>query len=307
MIKIQKLTKEYIDAVAALLRSEWLLHADATRSYSRKLIEERSIPDWLEKRVLLDKDFSCFVAIEGSSAAGFILYRVCDAISIAPQPRYIKIEDVYITEDHRGKGLARSLLAKVEETATELGIKEVLGDVYAFNEASKNLFSSSGYTPEYTNYMKVLGAQKAKAIIEKSQVGDLEHAKLYADGGSRGNPGPSAGGYAILNMENNVVKSNGKYLGITTNNQAEYHSLKGGIEMALELGVKRLDVYMDSMLVVNQMKGIFKIKNRDLWPIHDAIKQMLPNFQKVTFTHIPRELNTLADKVVNDTLDRSIK
>jgi len=131
----------------------------------------------------------------------------------------------------------------------------------------------------------------------------LLKAKMYTDGGSRGNPGPSAGGYVILNLENNVVKSNGKYLGITTNNQAEYHSLKGGMEMAVQLGIRELDVFMDSLLVINQMKGIFKIKNRDLWPIHDAISKLVPKFKKVTFTHVPREFNKLADAVVNETLD----
>jgi ribonuclease HI len=130
-----------------------------------------------------------------------------------------------------------------------------------------------------------------------------KHVKLYADGGSRGNPGPSAGGYVLLDMADTVVKSNGKYLGVTTNNQAEYHSLKGGLEMAKQLGVQEVDVYMDSLLVVNQMKGIFKIKNRDLWPIHDAIKKLLPAFHKVSFTHVPRELNKLADAEVNKTLD----
>jgi ribonuclease HI len=123
--------------------------------------------------------------------------------------------------------------------------------------------------------MKILSPSNDDSASPQAKEG-LDRAKLYTDGGSRGNPGPSAGGYVILDMANNVVKSNGKYLGVTTNNQAEYHSLKGGMEMALTLGIRELDVYMDSLLVVNQMKGIFKIKNRDLWPIHDAIKQIVP-------------------------------
>ena len=153
----------------------------------------------------------------------------------------------------------------------------------------------------------LLGAEKPKVEknIDQTRL-HLEKAKMYTDGGSRGNPGPSAGGYVILDMDNNVVTSNGKYLGITTNNQAEYHSLKGGVEMAINLGIAELDVYMDSLLVINQMKGIYKIKNRDLWPIHDAISKLLPKFRKVTFTHVPRELNKLADAVVNETLDARI-
>jgi ribonuclease HI len=127
--------------------------------------------------------------------------------------------------------------------------------------------------------------------------------KLFADGGSRGNPGHSASGYALLDMNDNVIKKSGVYLGITTNNQAEYQALKFGLEEAHKLGAREVDVYMDSMLVVNQMKGIFKVKNRDLWPIHEAIKDLCKQFSKVKFTHVPRELNKLADGEVNETLD----
>ena len=127
--------------------------------------------------------------------------------------------------------------------------------------------------------------------------------KLYADGGSRGNPGPSAGGFVLLDTNDEVLFRNGKYLGITTNNQAEYHSLKGGLEKAKELQVRIVHVYMDSLLVVNQMLGVYKIKNRDLWPIHQAIKDLIPFFEKVTFQHVPRELNKLADAEVNIALD----
>lgn len=130
--------------------------------------------------------------------------------------------------------------------------------------------------------------------------------KLYADGGSRGNPGPSAGGFVLLDMDDQILHENGKYLGITTNNQAEYHSLKGGMEAAVKMGAKKVHVYMDSMLVVNQMKGSYKVRNRDLWPIHEAIKKLVEHFEEVTFTHVPREFNKLADGMVNKTLD-SIK
>lgn len=135
------------------------------------------------------------------------------------------------------------------------------------------------------------------------KIGIPEEVKIYTDGGSRGNPGPSAGGFVILDMNNNVVRKSGKYLGITTNNQAEYHSLKGGIEAARDMGIDRVHVFMDSLLVINQMKGIYKIKNRDLLPIHQAIKQIISVFKEIDFTHVPRELNKLADAIVNETLD----
>lgn len=132
----------------------------------------------------------------------------------------------------------------------------------------------------------------------------LSELQLYADGGSRGNPGPSAGGFVLLDMAGKVVHEHGVYLGITTNNQAEYQALKFGLETAKQkFQAKRVHVYMDSLLVVNQMQRIFKVKNRDLWPIHDAIERMVQEFEKVTFDHVPRELNKLADAEVNKALD----
>jgi ribonuclease HI/pterin-4a-carbinolamine dehydratase len=127
--------------------------------------------------------------------------------------------------------------------------------------------------------------------------------KLYSDGGSRGNPGPSAGGYVLLDMNDKILADEGVYLGVTTNNQAEYTALKLGLEAALKMGARQVDAYMDSLLVVNQMRGIFKIKNRDLWPVHDAIKELVQKFESVHFTHVPREHNKLADAAVNRALD----
>lgn len=133
----------------------------------------------------------------------------------------------------------------------------------------------------------------------------LQHReiKMYGDGGSRGNPGPSASGYVLLDMDDNIIKKSGVYLGITTNNQAEYRALKFGLEEAHKIGAQEVHVFMDSLLVINQMKGIFKVKNRDLWPIHVAIKDQALLFKKITYTHVPRELNKLADAEVNETLD----
>lgn len=156
--------------------------------------------------------------------------------------------------------------------------------------------------------------QMAKVIdallVGKSTANDVtphpEEVKIFADGGSRGNPGPSASGFVILDMEDTVLVDKGVYLGVTTNNQAEYTALKLALEEALKMGVREAHVYLDSLLVVNQMKGIFKVKNRDLWPIHDAIKQMVRKFKQVNFSHVPREFNKLADAAVNRALDEQL-
>jgi len=110
-----------------------------------------------------------------------------------------------------------------------------------------------------------------------------------------------------LDIDDNVIKKSGVYVGVTTNNQAEYQSLKFGLQEALEMGVEEVDVFMDSLLVINQMKGTFKIKNRDLIPHYEMIKDLCRQFKKVTFTHVPRELNKLADAEVNTTLDAEAK
>lgn len=130
--------------------------------------------------------------------------------------------------------------------------------------------------------------------------------KLYTDGGSRGNPGPSAIGFAVFDESDNLLFKESKYLGITTNNQAEYQGLKQGLEACKKHGFRELDVYMDSLLVINQMKGIFKVKNRDLWPIYESTKEFISHFSKISFTHIPRELNKVADSMVNECLDNQI-
>ena len=144
---------------------------------------------------------------------------------------------------------------------------------------------------------------QSKSDSEHSHGRTFEDLKLYTDGGSRGNPGPSASGFVLLDEDGAIVEKGGEYLGITTNNQAEYQAVKLGLEMAKKLGARKVHGHMDSLLVVNQMNGIFKIKNRELWPIHQAIKDLKDSFDSVTFTHVPREMNKLADEQVNIILD----
>lgn len=138
--------------------------------------------------------------------------------------------------------------------------------------------------------------------VSESEV-DQSEVIIYSDGGSRGNPGPSASGFVILNNHHDVLHQGGMYLGITTNNQAEYHGVRLGLEKALEMGVKVVDFRVDSMLVVNQLNGIYAIKNRELWPINERVVDLTKKFDKVTFSHVKREFNQLADGMVNKILN----
>lgn len=180
----------------------------------------------------------------------------------------------------------------------------------SLNELYRQLEVFYGDPIEDSTHVKVIHFTFTPYIQEK-KVDELEakvttqitEVKMYSDGGSRGNPGPSASGFVLMDMDDNILETNGEYLNITTNNQAEYHSLKLGLERAKQLQAKIVHVYMDSLLVINQMKGTFKVRNKELLVPFNNVKSMVKDFDEVTFTHVPRELNKLADAEVNRILD----
>ncbi len=133
---------------------------------------------------------------------------------------------------------------------------------------------------------------------------NLEAAKLFTDGGSRGNPGPSAGAFLICKMDDNVVEKSGFYIGITTNNQAEYQALLKALQRSAELGIRKLKVFMDSELIVKQLNGVYKIKNKDLMPLYHQIKELVDGFEEISFNYVPRAMNKEADAEVNRILDK---
>lgn len=133
---------------------------------------------------------------------------------------------------------------------------------------------------------------------------------LYTDGGSRGNPGPAAAGVVVLDDQGQVLKTANRYLGETTNNQAEYRALLLGFETIKKLNPVDstkdiyLEVFMDSELIVKQMKGEYKVKAPDLQPLFLEVHNLSGQFGKVSFTHVRREKNSQADALVNQALDR---
>lgn len=130
--------------------------------------------------------------------------------------------------------------------------------------------------------------------------------KLHTDGGARGNPGPAAAG-AVLSTDNgDVIKERGIYLGICTNNEAEYDALKLGLELALSESVTDITCYLDSELVVKQLKGEYKVKNERLQRKFIEINSIAKKFSSITYTHVPRKENKAADRIVNDVLDSSV-
>lgn len=132
----------------------------------------------------------------------------------------------------------------------------------------------------------------------------MAHKKLevYSDGGSRGNPGPGAAG-AVLKSDGEVVDTVSKYLGETTNNQAEYTAILIGLERAHMLGAEEVDMFMDTELACKQLNGEYKVKDPDLAKLFVKVWNLTHEFKKVTFTHIRREKNKEADALVNKELD----
>lgn len=133
--------------------------------------------------------------------------------------------------------------------------------------------------------------------------------KVFTDGGSRGNPGPAAYGIAILSSSDKVVQQLSGYLGVTTNNQAEYQGVVNALvyfqqNQNLYSKITHLHFYLDSELIVRQLTGIYRIKDLGLQQHATTINKLIDSLHfKVTFTHVPRSQNKLADALVNQTLD----
>jgi ribonuclease HI len=130
-------------------------------------------------------------------------------------------------------------------------------------------------------------------------------AKLYTDGGSRGNPGPAAYAFVLEAEDGTVLDARGEAMGVATNNVAEYSALVAGLERAAEAGVAELEVVSDSELVVKQMRGEYKVKNRALQDLFLEASRLARRMNRATYTAVRREHNELADGLVNEALDRA--
>lgn len=129
-------------------------------------------------------------------------------------------------------------------------------------------------------------------------------ATVYVDGCSRGNPGPSGVGYHIVGENGEILATGGEFIGFATSRIAEYYALKAGIEQALALGLKSARFVGDNLMMINQMNGVYKIKNRDLMPIYDDIQELLKQFEACAFVHVLREQNKEADRQANLAVDQ---
>ncbi len=130
--------------------------------------------------------------------------------------------------------------------------------------------------------------------------------KLFSDGGARGNPGPAGIGAVIQDQEGKVLGEYNEYIGETTNNQAEYKALILGLEKAKEMEAEEVDCFLDSELVTKQMRREYKVKDKDLAPLFVKVWNLGMGFKKITFTHVYREQNKEADRLVNEAIDKHL-
>ncbi len=127
----------------------------------------------------------------------------------------------------------------------------------------------------------------------------------YADGASRGNPGPAAYGAALYTPDGAELDAWGNPIGRATNNVAEYHGAIAAVEAALERGATRLELRLDSELIVRQLEGRYRVKHKQLKPLFEQLSALVDRLDAFQPTHVRRELNTRADALANEALDRS--
>ncbi|MDQ3619475.1 MAG: ribonuclease HI family protein [Actinomycetota bacterium] len=131
-------------------------------------------------------------------------------------------------------------------------------------------------------------------------------ASLHTDGGARGNPGPAGIGVVLADEHDEVIADIARGIGATTNNVAEYRALVAGLELALERGIREVDVYLDSKLVVSQVLGEWKIKDERLRALAAKAQILMGKFDAITIQHVRREQNADADALANQGMDAAM-
>ena len=237
------------------------------------------------------------------------------------------------------EAMARSLTENIGLTATSIKIKDAitflaldgssrLSNLYIIYDVSitKNEkpapsgryvaykfikdFASGATTGVKLNEASLSVLEIAEGKITANRISPRDTASsavVYVDGASRGNPGPSGIGYHIVDAGGQVLAEGGEFIGFATSRVAEYYAMKKGVEMAASLGLKTAKFVSDSLMVVNQMNGIFTVKNQDIIPIYQDIQAELANFEAISFVHVPRSDNVIADHEANHAIDRILK
>ncbi len=234
------------------------------------------------------------------------------------------------------EAMARSLTEYTGLTASSVKLKDVitflapegasqLSNLYIIYEVGVELDSKPEPKDRYTAYKYIKDFTAANVHLNETSITVLEIVEgkvasgrisprdtansvtINVDGASRGNPGPSGIGWCISDGTGRILEQNGEFIGFATSRVAEYIAMRNAVDRAIELGYKSVRFFSDSLMVVNQLNGIFSIKNQDIIPIYQDIQQKLSQFDAVSFTHISRTQNHIADHEANVAIDKILK
>ena len=227
------------------------------------------------------------------------------------QAASLKLSDVVTFTDLRNSSGQGNLYVVYEVQLQNEDVKitseRYLSYLWASSEkyAELELDEASNMVLRITNSKLEQGTLAGRELGEadKNETAAQDSAIIYTDGGSRGNPGPSSLGYYIIDKNGREIKRGGEFLGFSSSRLAEYYGLKAGLEQAIELGLKHVDFRSDSLMLVNQMNGIYKVKNTDLMQVHNDVLKLLEKLDSYSFMHVPRSQNVEADAEVNKILD----
>ena len=180
----------------------------------------------------------------------------------------------------------------------------------------KDRYTAYKYVKDFanSNVRLVEASRMVIEIVEEKSVSEYTSPRetansvvINVDGASRGNPGPSGIGYCIHDSNGQIVERGGEFIGFATSRVAEYYAMRKGVDRAIELGYKTVRFISDSLMVVNQLTGIFTVKNSDILPIYQDILGKLGKFEAVSFSHVPRSKNVIADVEANAAIDKILK
>jgi probable phosphoglycerate mutase len=146
-------------------------------------------------------------------------------------------------------------------------------------------------------------APAAPEPVEAPAAEGIDEVVVNADGGSRGNPGPSGIGAVVALPDGTILAEIAEGIGHTTNNVAEYKAVIAGLGRARDLGARRVRVRADSKLVIEQLKGTWKVRQPHLQPLREEAKRVAGSFERVSYQHVPREQNRIADALANQAMD----
>jgi ribonuclease HI len=189
--------------------------------------------------------------------------------------------------------------------------KKVLQHLSETLSITKTLKRFPSLTPKYLQEVLQRCADRAgedpKLPPPNLDPGEPPEFCIHADGGSRGNPGEAGAGAVISDSRGRTLKELKVYLGIASNNEAEYQAAILALERALEFGVRRVTLFLDSELVVRQLRGEYRVREPRLKSLHQKARETLNRFSQYSILSIPREENRRADQLANEAIDQKLK